>query len=141
MYGCSTYDIDTGELLHSLRPHPEDKAANSGGTTIRSSFASKQFRPRNRVLFLIVDGPLDILRLCSNQRIVDLQSLKICQYQIGFLNAALGNKPPIDSSEYAHAGYIIRDLPGALWQPWHGAVENEDEDKLDRQRQAPRDGA
>lgn len=116
-------DIDTRKLLHSLGAHAEDQAAHSAGaaTTIRRRLAAKQHRPWNGVLTLKVDGPLDVLGLRNDIGIRGVQRLEVRENYLGLFHTVLGDQPS-----------------RALRQPGDRSVQHKDEQKLQGQREPPR---
>lgn len=116
--------MPTHKLLHRLRAHAEQDAADGAGAAVGPRAAAQQAGPGDRVLALVRDGPLDLLGLRDGVRVRDVDAL-----EVGDDGVRLGDPAP-------------RDQPArALGQPGDRREQDEDEEELQRQRQPPGDGA
>lgn len=86
-----------------MSAHAEYHTTNGTDPTISPNFATNELRPGNRVLALIVDCPLDVLRLGNDIRIINVSSFEVCENLIRLFDTALGYEParrPQDSGSH-----------------------------------------
>jgi hypothetical protein len=111
-------------LLHELRSHSQQETTRRTSPTLISLLPSDQIANAHGMIPLIVRRELDLAQLRLDIRILFLSSLQIGQNLLCFVESSLHDQPA-----------------RTLRKPRDSRVQDDDEDELQRQRDAPRDSA
>lgn len=108
------------KLLHSLSTHSQDDSSDTMRSRLVTGTATEEVSPAHGMVFFVLNGPLDILGLSDDVWVIHIGGFKVSKNSLSFVNSSLGHEPA-----------------GRFGQPWNSCKEDEDEQKLKCERDAP----